>query len=453
MPSTDENELLAACFGGEIEKVRALLEKSVSANTRADDFYSMGAYRQVTPLMCAASKGYLEIVRLLLERGADAAAESLLYKSDGGAGTQALHFASAGGHLAVTQALLDAGAKPNAHGRWGRTPLTLAIREKQFDAVRLLMTRGADVKLRPKRKDYDPPLLELTTLITNTTSQVWNGTAMVPEAAALWSQMPMILGQYELLLKAGADPNAPGSTGLTPLLLLERDIPDEVRRPVIELLMKYGAKSGAADHQKTEAKPSTPRSPAAARRPKAARGGAADFLEFIADGEPEWSLLAVKAPIDDVSNAFAKFAMPAKPDRQVPLEPDDDDGVVAPRIAVVQVRDNPWVVIFRTLFHVDEAAINQVREAAAALSESLKTQALAFAGTDTSEGIAFDLFERGNPIEHSDDIDRVRQVLLESGVYLPACYPQTQGSRSWLAVAKKSANKVQRADLFVAPSR
>lgn len=451
MSSPDDNELLAACLGGEIEKVRSLLEKGVSANARSDDFYKMGAHRQVTPLMCAASTGHLEIVRLLLQSGADVAAESLLYKSDGGAGTQALHFACAGGHLAVMQALLDAGANPNAHGRWGRTPLTLAIREKQFDAVRLLLTRGADVKLRPTRKDYDPPLLELTSLMTNTTSLVWNGTAMVPEASALWSQMPTILGLYELLLKAGADPNAAGSMGQTPLPLLERNIPDEVRKPLAELLRKHAATSEA--RTLTPGPPSGRASRPASRKPKAVKGGAGDFLDFIADGEPEWSLLAVKAPIDDVSDAFATFAKIAQPDRQVPLEPaDDEEGVVAPRIAVVQVRDNPWVVIFRTLFHVDKAAINQVREAAAALSELLKTQALAFAGADPSEEIAFDLFERGKPGEHTDDIDRARQVLLESGVYLPACYPQSKGNRSWLAVAKKSAKKVGRADLFAAPS-
>ena len=448
MPPANDNQLHAASFSGDVEKVRSLLRRGTPVDARADDFYDMGAYRQVTPLMCAAREGHLEAVRLLLQSGAEVAAEAVLYKSDGGPGTEALHFASANGHLPVIEALLDAGADPNAHGRWGRTPLTLAIQQKQFDAVRLLLVRGADVKLKPKRKDYDPPLVELTTLITNTTSLVWNGTAMVPEAAELWARMPRVLELYELLLKSGADPKAGGSVERTPLRMLERGIPDDVRKSVVQLLTRYGATSGGAELSGAKPAPGRRSSPAA-RNAKASKNGAVDFLEFISDGESEWSLLAVKAPIDEVSDAFAEFAKLRKSDRNVPLEPaKDEDGVVAPLIAAVQMRDNPWVVIFRTVFHVNEAAVSQVREAAGVLSQSLQTRALAFAGADLSEEIAFDLFEQGTPIAHADDVDRAAEFILESGVYLPACYPQSKGKRSWLAVTRKSAKRVERADLL-----
>ena len=184
-----------------------------------------------------------------------------------------------------------------------------------------------------------------------------------------------------------------------------------------------------------------------------AGGGAEDFLKFINDGEAQWSLLAAKAPIADVSNAFAKFAKTAHVDRNVPIKPEGGgNDEVAPATAVVQVRDNPWVVISRTLFYVNEAAINEVTEATAALSKSLKTQVLAFAAADESEAIACDLFEDGKQIKHADDIEAAKEMIRKLGIYLPARYPQIKGKRSWLAVAKISADKVERADLVAIKS-
>ena len=86
-------------------------------------------------LQRAAYKGDLELVKLLVESGAD------MTKNTSHA-PPALLLASGQGHTGVVQALLDAGADVNTRfGPW--TALTMASSQKQ-DAVRtLLLERGA----------------------------------------------------------------------------------------------------------------------------------------------------------------------------------------------------------------------------------------------------------------------------------------------------------------------
>jgi len=73
------------------------------------------------PLYAAAIQGEEKVVRALLERGADANAESL-----GETEGTALCAAASAGHIAVVQALLDGGADPNFAERsneFAATPL------------------------------------------------------------------------------------------------------------------------------------------------------------------------------------------------------------------------------------------------------------------------------------------------------------------------------------------
>ena len=89
-------------------------------------------------LLAAARDGQVEVVRSLLEEGADANAAR-------GDGLTALHLAAGGGHAAVADALAAAGAAVEAGTRIGRyTPLHLAARGGHGAVVLRLLEAGAD---------------------------------------------------------------------------------------------------------------------------------------------------------------------------------------------------------------------------------------------------------------------------------------------------------------------
>jgi ankyrin repeat protein len=240
-PTETELALLKAAYAGDLGKVQSLATNGTNVNAQSNEFYDMGAHWDVTPLMCAAAQGHLDIVRWLLGSGANHAAETQLTKYEGGPGTQALHFAAAGGHEAVVVALLDAGANPNAEGRLGRTPLTAALGQGKLACAKLLLSRGASPSAKSKHKQFDPPLVVLTTAISNTTSLVARNGKLVPAGKDYWDQKDAVIELIQALLAAGADPNAHGSSRQPPLASLARRIPEDVSLPIARILIESGA--------------------------------------------------------------------------------------------------------------------------------------------------------------------------------------------------------------------
>ena len=554
--SADEKAFVEAAARGDGAQVRERLARGVPVDVRDSETYALGSAWNITALMCAAAQGHLEIVRILLQAGATVSAACKAHKEDGGGGSQALHFAVSGRHVAVAEVLLDAGADPNVIGNYGRTPLVMAIYEDDIEGVRLLLKRGANVNLKPRRSDYEPPLSAAAAIKKSDTIHSAKSGGAVALGLTVELRNPEI---FKLVLEAGADPNEIGVFGQTPLIRLawQRDVPDEILIPLMELLVKAGAR---VDHEERDGgtallgavlrnKPqavkflvragavvnrifkrgtvldmieediahcrdelsdpsftapartvvernlrrhqevltillefgarrkselaSTTTQTDASEPPAASRSGAAHFLKFIYDGEAEWALLAVQAPLKPVADAFMKQAKAKKRDRDVPLKPAGaGHDEVAPLVAVVQMWDNPWTIIFRSLFQVDEAGLGGVVEAAKLLSKQLKTRGIAFVGEDTSGALGYDLFEKGRLLERAvweegadfsifestsrkrPDLDTVDnrfadEVFRQQGIYLPACYPVTKGKRSWLAIEKASAGAIQRADLII----
>lgn len=94
-----------------------------------------------TPLMMAAMHGRLDWANKLLARGA------AVQKP----GWSPLHYAATGPNIQVLTLLLDRGADINSRAPNGSTPLMMAARYGAEDNVKLLVKRGADKELRNDR--------------------------------------------------------------------------------------------------------------------------------------------------------------------------------------------------------------------------------------------------------------------------------------------------------------
>jgi ankyrin repeat protein len=140
--------LTAAAVGNDLDTMRLALDAGVDP--------SASGVTGVTPLFVSAYHANLAAVRLLLSKGArvDAVADKpvLFPLDDPKSGPIALRkatplmIASAVGSADVVKALVDAGANVNAKDGRGMTPLMFAIAKNQQDpaVVRLLLDRGAD---------------------------------------------------------------------------------------------------------------------------------------------------------------------------------------------------------------------------------------------------------------------------------------------------------------------
>ena len=216
--SANERAYLDAATNGDATKVRELLAQGIPVDLRDD--WNM-PWDQ-TALMYAARNGHLEVVRILLKAGANVAAKDKNARESDGE-NQPLHHAAAGGNVAVIEELIAAGADPNALNSFGNTPLNRAIEGNNLDAARLLLQRGANVNLKPGRKRYRPPL-----------------------CAAGWAKIPptAIRDFILLLIEAKADPNLTDNLGQTALfpLVTARDVPNDIAIPLVESLLKAGAK-------------------------------------------------------------------------------------------------------------------------------------------------------------------------------------------------------------------
>jgi len=188
----------------------------------------------VPPIVWAASSGDLEVLRHALDCGADP------NRQYGFSGWLPLVEAARNGRIDAAKLLLERGARVEAEGAGlagsrGVTPLFAAAAHGQYRMVELLLAAGADPNARDREMndEMDAPLQH--TPLTKAFSIRYADDA------------GMRLRTIEALIRGGADVNAPGDKGCTPLIELAGHQFDQHDAPALEIELAKTLIAAGAD--------------------------------------------------------------------------------------------------------------------------------------------------------------------------------------------------------------
>jgi ankyrin repeat protein len=131
-------DICTACHIGDLDRVRELLDADPSLVNRVSEYvtYYLGSG---APLKNAAANGHIEVVRLLLGRGADPNLPEEGIAPNG----HALYSAVANRHYEIARLLLEHGAYPNPEIESSADALSRAISNADQPMIELLCSYGA----------------------------------------------------------------------------------------------------------------------------------------------------------------------------------------------------------------------------------------------------------------------------------------------------------------------
>ena len=200
--------------GGDAAKSRILIEHGAGVNVRTQ--------QGRTPLMAAAKRnGNADLVRLLLEKGADVKTP----------GDTTLIQAAQSGDLEIMRLLMKSGANVNCiSSRLGETPLMYAAASDNVEAVRLLLAKGANPNAGLKK---------MTRVIGGSTVDMGVG----KQTPLMWAAPTGSPELIRALIDAGANVNAQDIQGISPLMLAVASEGQDL--VVVRILLQSGANVNA----------------------------------------------------------------------------------------------------------------------------------------------------------------------------------------------------------------
>lgn len=202
-----ETALYGAAEQGHMDIVRLLLDNGADIHVQ-DKF-------DETPLHSAAEQGHTDIVRLLLDNGADIHAQTE-------SGQTPLHGAAKEGHIDTVQLLLDNGADIHVQAEYRGTPIHGAAGGGHTDIVRLLLDNGADIHVQagmdgtPLHAAAGGGYMDIVRLLLDSGADIhvqseYDGTPL--HSAAMSRHQEIV----QLFLDMGADVNTRSALYGTPL--------------------------------------------------------------------------------------------------------------------------------------------------------------------------------------------------------------------------------------------
>jgi ankyrin repeat protein len=237
LPQAAQSCFSDAAQDGHNQVVRLLIRRGADPNECAKTLL------QPTAMVFAASRGYMQLVQMLLDAGVDVNAVSGPLKST------ALQVAALGGQVGTLQLLLAKGADPKATMSCGKTAVCLAAQFGGAEVIKVLLTAGADVH-------HALPSNANTALHTAAAFGRLQVTELLLSAGANLDARDSASGRTPLhlaaakghaavackLLAAGADVHATTNDGRTPLMLAAA----KGHLKVVEVLVASGADSQQA---------------------------------------------------------------------------------------------------------------------------------------------------------------------------------------------------------------
>jgi ankyrin repeat protein len=217
-------DLCTAAHIGDLERVKELLEHDLTLVNRASEYVTYYPCSG-TPIRNAAAAGHFEIVKVLLERGAD---PNLPEEGIAPRG-HALYSAAANGHFEVAKLLLEHGAYPNVEVESSADTLTRVISNGDEKMHELLCSHGAARPVHLLAHDNDlrtaaavfavNPALANDPLALGSASSTAFVRLMLRHQPDLPKRVSLVKNREltELLFALGMDPSRPNWLGITPL--------------------------------------------------------------------------------------------------------------------------------------------------------------------------------------------------------------------------------------------
>jgi ankyrin repeat protein len=289
----DKSPLMLAARSGHLAVVAALLSanadpnlidrrdderpvsKSLLAHTDPDTVMSMGSCLGRTALMSVAVTGSTEIIRALIQAGANPNQQDDIEYT-------ALALAVENSHLRAVRVLVAAGADVNIAATYGNTPLILACEKGSFEMAEFLLDRGANIATTNRDRETalmkaaatgSLPLVRLCIdrgADVNTVSKGRNTALAIAAGAShnvrvdkndrssgssireyrddgsCWEWQPLpadrVIEVVRALLQAGADPNLPNGETTAAIEATRND-----RLQLLQILLDGGAQLDVRD--------------------------------------------------------------------------------------------------------------------------------------------------------------------------------------------------------------
>lgn len=200
--------LVDAALDGQLEKVKTALSQGAELELRFGP-------RQQTPLMLALYRDHNEVVKFLVEQGADVNAHN-------SHGQTPVIMAAIGGQQALLQLFLERGAQLEAREELGNTALMWAVYWGHIELVKSLLAKGAQVRVYNRDGNGVLHLAAQGGVVLKTRTLMAKRQAFAPNGR----KQPLVLPIHEqaellrALLAQGADPNMANLKGQTPLMLM-----------------------------------------------------------------------------------------------------------------------------------------------------------------------------------------------------------------------------------------